>query len=180
MIKSSLRHVSTIQWKIFLSNQVNFSDWSKMLSSEIEYGTHFSLYSRMLVQFICKLSVTVQWYFPRLQSKINENQPLDWLRDIVYDWATKSASSKTNKQKISAVQLGSGHDNTMNKWRRHSSTGRKKRWKHWQIQFIFTQRNQYRARIFVNAKRRLRACNLWRPVNTGNEWLPGLLGSGLY
>ena len=122
MIKSSLRPVLTIQWKIFLSNQVNFSDWSKMFSAEIEYGTHFSSHSCMLVQFICKPSKPVQWYFSHLQSKINENQPLDWLRDMNYGWATKSASSKTNKQKISTAQLGSEHDNTMNE-KRQPSTG---------------------------------------------------------
>ena len=42
MIKPSLRPVSTIQWKIFLSNQVNFSDWLKMFYTEIKHGTHFS------------------------------------------------------------------------------------------------------------------------------------------
>ena len=47
MIKSSMKPVSTIKWKIFLSNQ--FPDWSKMLSAEIEYETYFSSYSCMLV-----------------------------------------------------------------------------------------------------------------------------------
>ena len=123
MIKSSLRPGLTIQWKIFLSNQVNFSDWSKKFSAEIEYGTHFSSYSRMLVQFICKPIEHVQWYFSRLLSKINEDQPLNWLRYMNYGWATKSASSKTNKRKISAAQLGSEHDSTMNERRRQPSTG---------------------------------------------------------
>ena len=64
MIKLSLRLVSTIQWKLFLSSQVNFSDWSKMFSAEIKYGTHFSSYSRMLIQFICKPSEPFNDIFP--------------------------------------------------------------------------------------------------------------------
>ena len=44
-----------------------------------------------------------------------------------YDWATKSASSKTNKQKISVAQLGSEHDNTMNERRGQPSTGQKRK-----------------------------------------------------
>ena len=65
-----------------------------MFSTETEYETHFSSNSRMLVQFICKPTEPVQWYLSYLQSKTNENELLDWLKDMDYGWATKSASSK--------------------------------------------------------------------------------------
>ena len=119
-------------------------------------------------------------------------------RCLIYGWATKSAAIEINK-KISAAQLGSKHDNTMNKSRQQSTRqkrkmntladanyfytekwtmcthfwvpipaliqadfcideqwtkggnqaqGRKERWTHWQIQIIFTQRNQQCAQIF--------------------------------
>lgn len=35
----------------------------------------------------------------KLLHKMNGNQPLDSLRYLVYDWASKSASVKTSKQK---------------------------------------------------------------------------------
>ena len=76
-------------------------------------------------------------------------------RCLVYDWGTKSASVKTTK--ISAAQLGSEHDNTMNERRRQPSTGqqkkkkKKKKKKHRQIQITFTQRNQYRPWSFMHA-----------------------------
>ena len=38
-------------------------------------------------------------------------------RCLVYGWATKLASIKTKKQKISVVQQGSKHDKTMNERR---------------------------------------------------------------
>ena len=69
-------------------------------------------------------------------------------RCLVYGWATKSSSVKTNK-KISEAQRGSQHDNTTNERKRQTSTVQKKSRTHWQIQLIFIQRNKYRAQISV-------------------------------
>ena len=44
MIKSFLRPVLTLQWKIFLSSQINFLIIQKKYSTEIEDGTHFTSY----------------------------------------------------------------------------------------------------------------------------------------
>ena len=46
---------------------------------------------------------------------------------LVYGWATKSASVKTNKQKISAAQQGSKHANMMNGRTRQPSTAEKRK-----------------------------------------------------
>ena len=71
-------------------------------------------------------------------------------RCLVYGWATKSVSVKTNKQKnlCSAVQRGSNHENMVKK-RGQPSTGQKKR-TNWQIQVLSTKRNKYSAQFFVH------------------------------
>ena len=98
----------------------------------------------MLVSYICKPSRPVRRYFSHLQSKINENQPLDLLKDVWFmvrlqNWLPLKQTKKPAQR--SAAQRENDHDNTMNKKRSDPSTEQKKRRrKHWQIQIIFTRR----------------------------------------
>ena len=65
-----------------------------------------------------------------------------------YDWATKSTSSETNKQKnksSTAKEWAWQHDK-----QEERSTGQKRKKTHWQIQIIFTQRKQYFAQISMH------------------------------
>ena len=66
-----------------------------------------------------------------LFAKLDEWRPAFRLtkRYLIYGWATKLTSIKTNK-KISTVQQGSKHDNTVNKRRRQPSTEEKKKEEH--------------------------------------------------
>ena len=72
-----------------------------------QYLSHWDEYINcskpMLVEFILKPRRPVQWYFPCLKIKMDENQPLDWL---VYDWATNQTSVKTKKNQHSAAREG--------------------------------------------------------------------------
>ena len=65
----------------------------------------------------------------------------------VYFWATKLAFVKINK-KISTVHQVGKHDN--DKLEEEATNHRAEKRTHWQIQIIFTQRNQYLAQIFVD------------------------------
>ena len=130
MIKPSLRPVSTIQWKIFLSNQVNFMIDQKYFPQKLKVGhisPHIVRCCYNIYIYICKPSKPVQWYFSNLQCKMNESQPLDWLRGV---WLMAGLQNrlpyKRANKKLSAAQLGSEHDN-MNKKRRPPSTGQKRK-----------------------------------------------------
>ena len=100
MIKSSLKPVSTLQWKIFLSDQIIFFVyvWTKQISPIFItlrwfFNEYINCFQVMLGWFIHKLSRPVQWYFSRLQIKMNGNQPFDWLGDVwIYGWPTNTAS----------------------------------------------------------------------------------------
>ena len=75
-----------------------------------------------------KANGTVQWYFSRLQSKVNENRTLDWLEEVWFmvELQTRLLWKQT-KKKISAAQQRSENNNTMDKRKRHSSTWQKKK-----------------------------------------------------
>ena len=117
--------------------------------------------------------------FSRLQSKMNGNQPLDWLR---YVWFMAGLQNWLlwKQTKISAERSEVASMTTW--WTRgggNQAQDRKKRRTHWQIQIIFTQINQYRAQIFVHVWCRLCAryvhscncaCNLWGPDNQGHNF----------
>ena len=73
-----------------------------MFSAEIEDGTHFS----SSIIYICKPSEKVQQYFYHLQSKMNENQPLDRLRHV---WFT-AGIEKQLPQKQTKPQRSSARE----------------------------------------------------------------------
>ena len=127
MIKSSMKPVSTIKWKIFLSNQVNFLIGQKCFPQKLNMR-HISPH---IVACWYNLQVNpanlINYIFPdckerrmKIRLQIDQRYGL---------WLAYKISFFKNKQrkKISTVQLGSENDNWMNKRRRQSSTGQKKK-----------------------------------------------------
>ena len=53
-----------------------------------------------------KANGTVQWYFSRLQSKVNENRTLDWLEEVWFmvELQTRLLWKQTKKNKRSAAK----------------------------------------------------------------------------
>ena len=65
-----------------------------------------------------------------MQSKINGNQPLDWLRDVWFMAGLQNRLPLKQTKKVSVARQGSKYDNTMNERWRQPSTQQKKKDKH--------------------------------------------------
>ena len=103
-----------------------------MLSAESEGWTHFFSYSCcMLVKFMRKPSKNiVQWYFSCLQSKMNKNQPLNWLRDVCFMAGLRNwLAQKQKNQRIAAMEWTWQH----NEQKRRQPNGRFKLFLHKEI-----------------------------------------------
>ena len=128
------------------------------------------LFSSSLIVLDCvRLIILVDknsWQFSQFMALVgsNGNQPLDWLKDACFMHGLKISAQQskqkkknkkkqqTNKQKKSAQR--SNWASMATQWTRgggNQAQGRKKSQTHWQIQIILTERNQYRAQIFMYA-----------------------------
>ena len=82
----------------------------------------------------------------------NGNQPFDWLKDACFMHGLKISSHKSKLKKKKKSAQRSYLASMAIQWSRgggNQAQGRKKSRTHWQIQIILTERNQYRARIFM-------------------------------